>query len=216
MPRRVRRAAFVAVFVVLAADSFGCGGTVSASGGDSPEVAGSSEDAATVSQAPGTARVTGTIGGETVPTASVDAVTSDVRAEGLGEYAVVAISNYAYSCDQIAGAGEHKSSTMLSISCHFTGDSLLATGTYPVGVKDGVGTQISYVTTDSRCGLKSSQDATSGTVTFTKVGAAYVGTLDAVFGADHVTASFTSLPACFPPRDGGASTTAASDGGTCL
>jgi len=178
MPRAWFTAAMVSILAALPACSSSSGG-----GGN------------------GTASVTGTIQGATVPAG--DAVGLDSVASGSSEAAVGAIiTNVASACSVLQDHGNPPGATALVVAVSAMGGSV-ATGTYSI-VSQGFGATASYTTEDTTCNTSFSENASSGSVTLTTVsGSTVAGTFDVTFGSDHLTGSF-SAPICnYSAGDGG-------------
>ncbi len=154
-------------------------GTYKGGGGSSSEPAGGPIDAdVCVSQ--GHAAVTGSLGGAFSPKDAIEIFDATKN-----EYTLV-IADYASACSY--GTGTHASSSVISIVYKNTELSSVA---YDVGKTEGL--SVSYVAYDATCKASQTTLAVSGSVTFGKLDRCGAeGTLDLMFGAAHVTASFTA------------------------
>jgi hypothetical protein len=131
----------------------------------------------------GQASVTGTLGGSAF--VAKDAI--ELFESESSKY-ILEISDYANACG--AGAGTHASSGVVSII--YDGSLALASGTYDIAKTAGFSAK--HVQYDATCRPSASVAATSGTITFGKLNkcGGTTGTFDLMFGADHVTTSFTA------------------------
>lgn len=162
--------------------------------------------------ASGTASVTGTISGESVPTVGVQAATFDYGGP-LGVSAFVVLENQVPSCAQLINGTEHANHTTLTLQISNKAASSIPAGTYSVGLVGTINTELYFTATSAQCVANGTVNATSGTVVLTSTATSYAGTFDVMFDADHVTGSFHSLPACDGLIDAGAT---AVDASTCL
>jgi hypothetical protein len=155
-------------------------GTYKGGGGVSSQGAGGPIDAdVCVSQ--GHAAVTGSLVGSAF--SAKDAI--EVLDSTKDEY-TLEIADYANACS--FGTGVHASSSVITIVYKNTELSSVA---YDVTQTEGL--SVSYVEYDATCKASKTVAAVSGSVTFGKLDKCGAeGTLDLMFGTDHVTASFTT------------------------
>jgi len=98
----------------------------------------------------------------------------------------IEITDYASACS--LGESLHQGSHVISIG--YT-NPLLSSGTFDVTKTEGMSAD--YAQYDATCKASKSEAASSGTITFTRVDTCGAeGSFDLVFGADHVTATFTA------------------------
>lgn len=136
---------------------------------------------ASVCVVPGQASVTGTMGGATF--APKDAV--EIFDPDTARF-TIKITDYAGACSY--GQGTHAGSDVVSIVYD---QSELTAGALDLSTAKGL--TIEHVVYDSACKPLTMVPASNGTVTFKQVNECGAqGTFDLMFGADHVTASFTA------------------------
>ena len=151
----------------------GAGGTVGEGDNNSVD--------ASICKVPGHATVTGTLGGAAF--APKDAI--EVFDSESAKF-VIRVTDYASACTYASDL--HASSSVIAITYDQT---LLSAGSLDIAKTPSLSAKhIVYGTT---CAATTTTDATSGTVTFSKVNQCGAqGTFDLTFGTDHVTATFTA------------------------
>ena len=133
-----------------------------------------------------------------------DAVSLVVPQSGSNVGAIV-ISSQANQCNELNAHRDLKNGVLLSIALgvHAAGSSTITPptlGTYTIfsranitGQTGNIGDAL-FLTTNATCGITAQTEATSGTVTLTRVDEnGYGGTFDLMFGTtDHLVGSFNS------------------------
>jgi hypothetical protein len=153
----------------------------------------------------GSASVTGTIQGATVPSNDAVGLSSVASNNGVTEAAVgVIVTSVNNACGVLQDHGNPANATALVVEVAAMGSSV-ATGTYNI-VSSGFGATASYAAQDQNCNTTLNETASSGTVTISSnSGSSVSGTFDLTFDGDHLTGSFTA-PIC--------SYSTSTDGGT--
>ena len=153
------------------------------------------------SSSSGSATVNGNIGGQ--PMAAQDAV-SNVLTSGSNSQGFILITNASNTCGKLAASQQPKNAKAIAVGIATqTGTSYAApaaTGAYTVYNSSNIGTASGnvvvgeYVATDALCNNIASIEASSGTVTLTRVDSnGYAGTFDITFSdLSHATGSFTA------------------------
>lgn len=148
------------------------------------------------------AAVNGTIGGQSM--GAQDSV-SNVLTSGSNSEGLILITNAPSTCSKLTAGQQPKNAKAIFVEIGTQPASggvtaPAANGTYTVMTVATIGNATgnvalaSYVATDATCNPVTSIDASSGTITLTRVDAnGYSGTFDITFAdASHVTGSFTA------------------------
>jgi hypothetical protein len=147
------------------------------------------------------ASVSGNIGGQSMN--AQDAV-SGINTVGTNSVAGILITNVANTCSMLTAHQQPRNAKAILIAIGtqngLSTSAPTSTGTYPVFSPAGIVSArgnvaiAAYGATDANCVTVSRIDATSGTVTLTRVDSSgYAGTFDITFSdSSHVTGSFTA------------------------
>jgi hypothetical protein len=179
------------IYVLAVLTTLGCSGQVEGvydihegvykGGGVSSDDPASGAVDADVCVSQGQAAVTGSLLGSAF--SAKDAI--EIFDSTKNEY-TLQIADYASACS--FGTGAHAGSSVISIV--YKNTELTSTA---YDVTNTAGLSVSYVEYDATCTASKAEAAVSGSVTFGKLDKCGAqGTLDLMFGADHVTANFTA------------------------
>jgi len=150
----------------------------------------------------GSASVNGNIGGQ--PMTALDAV-SNVFASGSSSQGLLLVTNAANTCGMLSAGQQPRNAKAILIGIGSQNGTSVsapaAAGTYTVYTRAAIGgatglvAVATYVATDGNCAQIAGIEASSGTVTLTKIdGNAYSGTFDITFSdASHLTGTFGAI-----------------------
>ncbi len=153
----------------------------------------------------GSATVNGTIQGMAVPAMAAVGLSSVVMAGSMTESAVgAAITNIKGACGVLQKNGNPPDASTLFVEVVADSGSV-APGTYNI-VSQGFGASAKYILEDQNCIDLLKEPASSGTVTLSSIGSSVNGSFDLMFGADHLTGTFSAPICVYSPSDAGCMT----------